>query len=187
MTFAMAALLMLPVATQAGAFSQPKVIELAPAPRETFLPVQIMAVKGGYQVYLNRSMAEFLREAIEDVDEKNLAAMLKKRAKEKKEGERPDEQAAATLEMLAFTVASQLPGFKKSMAEKMGPNGVIITLTGFQTEMVKFKKPRPRLEKAAEIVRGVMPLLPDEAQEVIEALRAVGRTKPIFWKVEPRE
>src|SRR5262245_53700371 len=128
MTFAVAALLTLPVA-QLGTVNQPRVIERAPAPRETFLPVQIVAVKGGYQVYLNRSMAEFLREALEDADEKEIAAMIKKRAKAKKEGERPDEQAAATLEMLAFTVASQLPGFKKALAEKMGPNGVIITLT----------------------------------------------------------
>jgi hypothetical protein len=43
------------------------------------------------------------------------------------------------------------------------------------------------LEKALEAVRGAMPLLPDDAREAVEALRAVARTTPLFWKVEPRE
>lgn len=42
-------------------------------------------------------------------------------------------------------------------------------------------------EKTVEVVRGVMPLLPEESREVVEAMRAVARTKPLFWKVEPRE
>jgi hypothetical protein len=63
----------------------------------------------------------------------------------------------------------------------------VITLTGLQSLTVKFKKPRPKLEKAVEVVGSVMPLLPEEAREVVEAMRAVARTKPLFWKVEPRE
>ena len=89
--------------------------------------------------------------------------------------------------MIAFAVSTPLPGFKRALAEKMGPNGVVVTLTGFQSPTVKFKKPRPRLERAVEVVRGVAPLLPEEAREVIEGIRAVARTKPLFWKVEPRE
>jgi hypothetical protein len=107
-------------------------------------------------------------------------------AAERKEAD-PDDQTAATLEMVTLVVSTQLPGFKKDLAAKMGPRGVVITLTGLQTQTVKFKTPRPRLEKAAEVVRAVMPLLPDEAREVVEELRAVARTTPLFWKIEPRE
>jgi hypothetical protein len=164
----------------------PGVVEVAPMPHVPYPPVEIGAVKGGYQVALNRRTAELLRDALEKTDEKNLAATLKKMAKERKEKD-PDDQSVKTLEMVAFVVSTQLPGFKKSLNENIGPRGAVITLTGLQAPMVKFKKPRPRLEKAAEIVRGVMPLLPEEAQEVVEALRAVGRTTPLFWKVEPRE
>ena len=88
--------------------------------------------------------------------------------------------------MVAFVVSSQLPKFKKSFAENMGPGGAVITLTGLQAPVVKFRKPRPRLEKAAEAVRSAMPLIPEEARDVLEALRAVGRTTPLFWQVDPR-
>ena len=89
--------------------------------------------------------------------------------------------------MIAFAVSTQLPGFRKSLGEKMGMNGAVITLTGLQSQTVEFKKPRPKLEKTVEVVRGVMPLLPEESREVVEAMRAVARTKPLFWKVEPRD
>jgi hypothetical protein len=187
MTFGIIALLAAPAAGPAPTFAQPDVIEVAPFPRAVHPPVQIVAVKGGYQVYLNRRTAEWLADALEDVDEKDVAARLRKRAKEKKEADSPDEDAARTLEMIAFAVSTQLPGFRKALAEKTGPGGAVVTLTGFQSPAVKFKKPRPKLQKAAEVVRGVMPLLPGEAREVVEALRAVARTKPLFWKVEPRE
>jgi hypothetical protein len=69
----------------------------------------------------------------------------------------------------------------------MGPNGAVVTMTGLQAPAVKFRKPRPVLERAVGVVRGVMPLLPDDAREAVEAMRAVARTTPLFWKVEPRE
>lgn len=166
---------------------QPDVVDVAPVPRAAYPPVQIVPVKGGYHVYLSRRMAERLADALEGVDPKDVAAKLRQRAKEKKEADPPDEDAARTLEMIAFAVSTQLPGFKKAHAEKMSANGAVITLTGFQSPTVKFKKPRPKLDKAAEVVRGVMPLLPEEAREVVEAMRAVARTKPLFWKVEPLE
>lgn len=166
---------------------QPPIIEIAPFPRVHYPPVQIEAVKGGYRIYLNRPMAERLAEALEGVDAKDVAAMLRSRAKDRKEADPPDEEAAKTLEMIAFAVSTQLPGFRKALGEKMGTNGAVITLTGLQSPTVKFKKPRPKLEKTAEVVRGVMPLLPEESREVVEAMRAVARTKPLFWKVEPRD
>jgi hypothetical protein len=163
----------------------PGTVEIAPEPHIPYPPVAIAAIKNGYTVSLNRSTAELMRDALEKADEKQLAAMLKKMAKERKEKD-PEDETIQTLEMVAFVVSTQLPGLKKSLAQNIGPQGAVITLTGLQTETVKFKKPRPKLEKAAEFVRGVMPLLPDEAKEVVEALRAVARTKPLFWKVEPR-
>lgn len=163
----------------------PDAIAIAPLPHEPHSPVSIAAIKGGYTVSLNRATAELMRDALEKADEKQLAAMLKKMAKERKEKD-PDDQTVATLEMVAFVASTQLPGLKKSLAQNIGPQGAVITLTGLQSATMQFRKPRPKLEKAAEIVRGVMPLLPDEAKEVVEALRAVARTKPIFWKVEPR-
>src|SRR6185312_11054034 len=99
---------------------------------------------------------------------------LRKIAKDRKESAKnPDDQTAATLEMIAFVVSSQVPGFKKALAENMGPGGAVITLTGLQAPVVKFARPRPRLEKAMEAVRGAMPLLPDDAREAVEAMRAV--------------
>jgi hypothetical protein len=176
----------LPAATIASA--QPPLPEVAPEPHLPASPLAIAAVKGGYQITLNRASAEQLCDTLAQADEKEIAAALRKIAKDRKDGAKnPDDQTAATLEMIAFVVSSQAPGFKKALAEKMGPGGAVITLTGLQAPVVKFSKPRPRLEKALEAVRGAMPLLPDDAREAVETLRAVARTTPLFWKVEPRE
>ena len=164
----------------------PGQLPVAPPPHVASPPFSLAAVKGGYRVSLNRSTAELLQGALEKADEKDLAATLRKKAKERRDAN-PDDATIATLEMIAFAVQTQLPGFKKSLAENMGPGGVDITITGLQTPQVKFRKPRPRLERAVEVVRGVMPLLPDDARDVVEAMRAVARTTPLFWKVEPRE
>lgn len=161
--------------------------EVAPPPHLVLAPVSIAPVKGGYRIALNRAAAELFRDALAQSDEKQIADSLRKLAEEKKaDSKNPDNQTAATLEMVAFVVKSQLPGFKKSLASNMGPNGVVITLTGLQAPKVKFARPRPRLERAMEAVRGVMPLLPEEAKEAVDAMRAVARTTPLFWKVEPR-
>lgn len=164
----------------------PGVPEVAPPPRETPPAVAVVPVKGGYRVSLNRRTAERLSAALDRTDEKEIAAQLRGLAKDKKDATPPDEDAAATLEMIAFVVSGQLPGFKAALAEKTGPHGVVITLTGLQAPVVTFKKPRPRLERALEAVRGVVPLMPADARAAVEALRAVGRTTPLFWTVEPR-
>lgn len=163
----------------------PGIIELAPAPHTPYPPVAIRPIRNGYTISLNRATAELFRDALEKADEKELAATLRKMARDRKEQD-PDDQMIATLEMVALVVTTQLPGLKKSLAQNIGPQGAVITLTGLQSSQVKFRKPRPRLEKAVEVVRGVMPLLPAEAKEVVEGLRAVARTTPLFWKVEPR-
>jgi len=58
---------------------------------------------------------------------------------------------------------------------------------GLQAPVVPAPEGRPVLGKAIATARAVMPLLPDDAKDVMEALRAIGRTTPLFWKVEPRE
>ena len=160
-------------------------LPVAPPPHEATPPVSVAAIKGGYTITLNRASAELLADALGNADEKELTATLRKMAKDKKAAD-PDDKSAATLELVAFVVSSQLPGFKKSLAEKMGPRGVVITMSGLQAEKIKIPN-RPRLEQALATVRSVMPLLPDDARDVLEAMRAVGRTTPLFWKIEPRE
>jgi hypothetical protein len=162
----------------------PGVVEVAPAPHLPLRPFAVVAIQGGYQVSLNRNSAETLRDLLEKTDEQDLAARLKKKAQERKEAN-PDDETAKTLELAAFAVATQLPGFKKSLDENMGPNGVVITMTGLQTPQVKFK--RPLVAKAAGVVRAAMPLLPEETRGTIEGLSAMARTTPLFWKIEPRE
>lgn len=159
-------------------------LPVAPPPHEP-TPVAVAAIKGGYTVTLSRETAELLRDTLNDTNEKDLAANLRKFAKDKKAAD-PDDKTAAKLELIAFVVANQLPGFRKSLSENIGPRGAVITLTGLQAERVKIPN-RPRLEQALATARNIMPLLPDEAKDVMETLRAVGRTTPLFWKVEPRE
>src|SRR5687767_135862 len=97
----------------------PGVVEVAPAPHVPSPPFSLAAVKGGYRVSLNRRTAELLQDALDRIDEKELAAKLREKAKERKEAD-PDDSTVATLEMIAFAVQTQLPGFKKSLAENMG-------------------------------------------------------------------
>lgn len=186
MTIALLSLCLVAPPPELPLLPPPGGVEVAPAPRAAAPPFAITPVKGGYQVALNKTTAELLRDALDRVDEKQLAPTLKKFIKDRQEAD-PDDQLAASLEMVAIAVSTQLPGFKKELPKEIGPNGVIITLTGLQTATVKFRQPRPRLARAAEVVRGVMPLLPDEAREAIEAMRAVARTQVMFWKIEPRE
>jgi hypothetical protein len=160
--------------------------EIAPSPRPAGPRAAIVATKNGYQVILNRTTTEALQQILDKTDEKQVANSIREKAKEARTGPAADESQAATLELVAFLVSTQVPGFRKALHESAGPGGVIITLTGLQAPKVMFRKPRPLLEKAAELVRGAMPLVPDEAREVLEALRAVARTTPLLWKVEPR-
>ncbi len=169
-----------------GAARAEQPLAIAPAPHVPAPPVSVVAVKGGYQITLNRATAEMFRDGLASADEKEIAATLRKMAKDKKDAN-PDDKSAGTLELVAFVVSSQMPGFKKSLTENMGPGGAVITMTGLQGKAIKLSKPRPALEQALSAVRAVMPLLPEEAQEALEAMRAVGRTTPLFWKVEPRE
>jgi hypothetical protein len=160
-------------------------VPVAPPPHVP-AAITIAPVKGGYAITLDRETAELFRDTLADTDEKELAATLRKFAKDKKAAD-PNDKTAATLELVAFVVANQLPGFKKNLAENMGPRGAVITMTGLQAPAVPVPDNRPRIAKALATARAVMPFLPGDARDVMEALRAVGRTTPLFWKVEPRE
>jgi hypothetical protein len=145
-------------------------------------PVRIEAIPGGYQIFLNKSSADFLSDVLTNADEKQLSGLIRDEAKKRKEIE-PD--TAAKLELLAFVVNGQLPAFKKELKEKCGPGGACIKVTGLQKQEVTFKN--PRLNAAVGVVRAVSPLLPAEAQGALEAMRAMARTTPLTWKIEPLE
>ena len=78
-----------------GFAKPPELVELAPPPRLAGLPVAFVAVKGGYQILLNRWAADRLQAALDRTDEKQVAAALRDLAKEKKEAPEPDEEGAA--------------------------------------------------------------------------------------------
>ena len=161
--------------------------EVAPPPPAVGPRVSVAAAPGGYRITLARGPAELLRDALDGADEKQIAKALRDEAKKRKDDpDKPDADNAATLELVAFLVSTQLPAFKKSLRENMGPHGVVISIGGLQAPKVQFRRPRPKLERAAEALRNAMPLLPEEAREVVEALRAVARTTPLVWKIEPR-
>src|SRR5262245_41059019 len=162
-------------------------VDVAPPPAPVGPPVWVAAAPGGYTITLARGPAELLRDTLDGADEKAIAKALRDEAtRRKNDSDNPTADNTAQLELVAFLVSSQLPAFKKALRENMGPHGVVIKVAGLQAPQVKFRKPRPKLERAVGVLREVMPLLPEEAREVVEAMRAVARTTPLLWQVEPR-
>ena len=163
-------------------------VDVAPPPVAVGPPVWVTAAPGGYAITLARGPAELLRDTLAGADEKAIVKALRDEASRRKNNDpdNPGANNAAQLELVAFLVSSQLPAFKKALRENMGPHGVVIKVAGLQAPQVKFRKPRPKLERAVGVLREVMPLLPEEAREVVEAMRAVARTTPLVWTVEPR-
>jgi hypothetical protein len=161
--------------------------DVAPPPVAVGPPVWVTATPGGYTITLGRGPAELLRDTLDGADEKAIVKALRDEAtRRKNDPDKPGADNAAQLELVAFLVSTQLPAFKKALRENMGPHGVAIKVVGLQAPQVKFRKPRPKLERAIGVLREVMPLLPEEAREVVEAMRAVARTTPLVWTVEPR-
>ena len=145
-------------------------------------PVRVETIPNGYQIFLNKSSADFLSDVLSNADEKQLSGLIRDEAKKRKD---VDAETAAKLELVAFIVNGQLPAFKKELKEKCGPNGVCIKVTGLQQKEVTFKN--PRLNKAVGIVKAVAPLLPAEAQNTLATMSAMARTTPLTWKIEPLE
>lgn len=160
----------------------PADVPAAPEPRPAAPAVAVTAVPGGYRIALNRRSADRLQQLLDGADEQAVAAALRDQARATADG-----ADAAKLELIAFVATSQLPGFRQQLGEKTGPAGAVVTVTGLQAPQAKlpFRKPRPVLERAAGALRENMAALPPDARAVAEALRAVGRTTPLFWKVEP--
>jgi hypothetical protein len=148
--------------------------------------VELVAIPGGYRVVLSRRGAEQFQTLLDNTDEKQTAASLRDLARKKREGADPDEVAAGKLELLAFVAGSQIPALRGELRDKAGPGGAVITVTGLQAKDVPIPEGRPRLRRAAEAVRGVMPLLPADARAALDGLAAVARTTPLTWRVEPR-
>lgn len=175
----MNAALILGQALLAGVTLQNPDLPVAPPPRPAFPAIEFSTVPGGYQIFLNHKTAVKLRDALEETDEKEIAALLRELASMK-----DDEDEAAKLKFAAFLVASQVPGFRASLKENLGPNGAAITVTGLQQPEVKTGK--RRLDRAFRVLGKVSPLLPEDARETVEAIRSMARTTPIAWKIEPR-
>ncbi len=161
--------------------------EVAPPPRPVAPLVELAPVTGGYRVALSRRGVERFRELLDGTDEKQAAASLRDLAKKKREGETPDEAAAGKLELLAFVAGSQIPALRAELRDKAGPGGAVITVTGLQKAELPIPEERRRLRRAAEVVRGVLPLLPADARDTLLGLSAMARTTPLTWRVEPRE
>jgi hypothetical protein len=164
----------------AGVTIQNPEVPVAPLPRLVAPAVELQTAPGGYRVLLNRKTAVRLGEVLDETDEKEIAALLRELATMK-----DDADEAAKLNLAAFFVASQMPGFKKSLKENLGPGGAAITVTGLQKPEVKTGK--RRLDRAFRVLGKVSPLLPDQARETVDAIRAMARTTPITWTVEPRK
>ncbi|VTS06268.1 hypothetical protein [Tuwongella immobilis] len=140
-----------------------------PTPRAVYLEVH----PTGYTMYLNRSIAEMLRTALTGItDEKKAAQTIRSRI----DPGMPQE-LRGRLELLAFGVQHQMPGFRNALGEKMGSNGVIIHVTG----VAKKGKDRPVLRLLMNAA------LPKNLEEKTQKLLIFLRTTPIYWTVEPWE
>ena len=146
------------------------------------LPVRVETIPNGYQIFLNKSSADFLSDVLANADEKQLSGLIRDEAKKRKD---VDADTAAKLELIAFIVNGQLPAFKKELKEKCGPNGVCIKVTGLQKKELAFKN--PRLNRVVGVVQAVAPLLPADAQSALVTMSAMARTTPLMWKIEPLE
>jgi hypothetical protein len=73
---------------------------------------------------------------------------------------------------------TQAPAIKKSLDEKMGPNGAVIKVLGIEKKRLP---ERPLLKSVGEA------FLPDEWKEVLQTGVTVINTKPLWWRVEGRK
>lgn len=162
-------------------------LPVAPPPRPVGPSVELSATPNGYTVTLSRRGVEQFRGLLDRADEKQAAAMLRDRAKSMRAAPDADEAAAAKLELLAFLAGSQIPALRTELRDKAGPGGAVLTVTGVQAKELPIPESRPRLRRAAGVLRGVLPLLPADARGSLEALDAAARTTPLTWKVEPRD
>jgi hypothetical protein len=145
--------------------------ELLPPPRLAERAVQVELINNGYKLLLSRPAAERLRDTLRQLEgEQQVADAIRGAAKGL-----DDEKATASAEVLAWVITRETPRFKKSLDEKMGANGVTVTVYGLQRG-----KDRPVLRAIGKA------LLPPQAQEKARAVLAITRTTPLYWSIDPR-
>lgn len=147
-------------------------IELLPQPRQVENPLKFEKITGGYQVTLGRRNAERFLDGLKMVkDEAALGDLIKSIGQDSK-----DEQTQLLVAYWTHVVTKEAPAFKKTLEEKMGTNGVVIKMYGFDRT-----KERPVLRAIGKA------FLPKELQEQAEGIRAMINTKTLYWRIESRQ
>ena len=165
-------------ALAAGAFADeaPEVINAKP--REIVaMPLEIETIRGGYQMKLNRAMADGLLTGMKQVDggEEALAKRISGMA-----DRTISKENKAKLELLSYGIAVQSPEFKKSLEKNMGKNGVVIQVYGLENKLLTVPlSERPFLKGIFEKV------VPEIAQDETKKLLKMARTMPMYWKIQP--
>ncbi len=129
--------------------------------------------QNGYQLYLNRLAAETLRDILHDnVNEREIAKAFADRSDDLK------------VKVLAHVVAARVTLFKKELADKIGPGGVLITVKGPKPQDLLKKdqtqEDRNRADRRDALIQTVLP-------RKLRPLQNVINTVPTHVTVEPRE
>lgn len=154
------------------AFAEP---EVGPLPRVVESSVRIEPMKGGYQIILSRQATESLRNGLAVVnDGKPYTAFAKLAIKELN-----DPEIEKHFDMLTFVIRTQAPAMKKSLDERMGPEGAIIKVYTVETKRVREPDPVVKALAAA--------FVPKNINEKLQTGFKLANSTPIFWRVEGRK
>jgi hypothetical protein len=147
-------------------------IELLPPPRVAEPPLKFEKITGGFQVSMSRTNAERLLDTMKMVkNEEALGDLIKSVG-----ANSTDEYTQALTIYWTHVVTKEMPAFKKALEQKMGPNGVVVKMYGFDRT-----KERPVLKAIGKA------FLPKEVQEQAQGIMAMVNTKALFWRIESRE
>lgn len=145
--------------------------ELAPKPREVEPALKFEKITAGFQITMNREKAEGLLKLMKKVDnEKEIGELIKRLGKDDK-----DLESQAWNLYLFTAVTKEAPAFKKNLEEKMGENGVVIKMYGFDRS-----KDRPVLKAIGKAV------LPKEMQDQAQGVITMINTRALIWRIEGR-
>lgn len=164
-SFIVAVLLLGPAALRAGDPPQ----EEKPVRFEE-LPAEANARRGsnGYRVIMTRPAAEKLRETLQqDVNERKLAATMAQWTTDIRG------------KLLAVVIAANVARFKQELGDKLGPSGVVITVTGPKPSDLLKENPS-QADARDEMIKGILP-------RKLKGIFAAINTVPLFWTITPRE
>jgi hypothetical protein len=150
-------------------------VELGPAPRVASPAIRVEAITGGYQIALSREAAQQLRDLLVEVGDGSPYARLGKAILRK--ADKPEWEK--TFDLVAFIVRTQAPALRKSIDDKLGPEGVFIKVLGIETDRVPVKS-RPIAKAAIEA------FMPADVKEKARTVVRVINTTPLYWRVETR-